>query len=398
MTVEVLNSEIFGQKNAIPSKSFAHRIAICNLLAGKEPTASMVDFYSNDISVTNNALNNIKNGERTIDCGESGSTLRFLLPLCSALGGEYTFIGHGKLMERPHDELLSVLAQHGVSATQNNGNIELCGKINSGEYLIRGDISSQYISGLLMALPILEGDSEIVLTTPLVSAPYVEITLQVLKSFGVRIDKKQNGYFVYGNQKYNGEICVEGDWSNEAFFLVLGALAGEITVNGLNTNSVQGDKAIIDILKLAGASVSVNGQSVTVKKARLKSFAFDSESCPDLVPITAVLASFASGKSVIANVERLKLKESDRIESTIKLLSSFGIVAEFNGKDLIVVGGEHKNGEVDSYNDHRIAMAGAVMATATQGKSIIKGAKAVDKSYPNFYKDLNSVGGKIYEV
>lgn len=398
MIVEVVNSKVFGQKTAIPSKSYAHRIAICNFLAEKEILPNVSNFTSNDISVTKIALEKIRKGEHTLDCGESGSTLRFLLPLCSALGGDFTFIGHGKLMERPHDELISVLESHGASIIKNDNKIKLSGKIKSGEYLVRGDISSQYISGLLMALPILNGNSEIVLTTPLASAPYVEITLQVLKSFGVKIDKSQKGYIVYGNQKYSGTLTAEGDWSNEAFFLVLGALAGQITVNGLKSDSVQGDKAIIDILKLAGASVEINGQSVTVKKTSLKSFTFDAEACPDLVPITAVLASFADGKSVIANVERLKIKESDRVESTIELLSAFKIKAVFDGKNLLIFGGQPKSAEIDCFNDHRIAMSGAVMATATQGKSIIKGAEAVNKSYPIFYKDLNSVGGVAYEI
>ncbi|MBQ8427206.1 MAG: 3-phosphoshikimate 1-carboxyvinyltransferase [Clostridia bacterium] len=397
MTVEVLNAYISGQKNAIPSKSYAHRIAICNFLAGKTPTANIVGFTSNDISVTENCLRNIRNGIYMLDCGESGSTLRFLLPLCSALGGEYTFIGHGKLMERPNDELFAVLESHKISVEKKE-NITLKGKLTNGEFRIRGDISSQYISGLLMALPMLEGDSQIVLTTPLVSAPYVEITLQVLRDFGIKIDKTANGFTVYGNQKFVGRATAEGDWSNEAFFLVLGAINGDITVHGLNADSVQGDKAIIDILKSAGAFVEIKGQSVTVKKSELKGFSFDAESCPDLVPITAVLASFADGKTVIKNIQRLKIKESDRVESTISLLNSFGIKAESDGKNLTVYGGTHTAGVVDSFNDHRIAMAGAVMATATLGKSVINTAQAVNKSYPTFYKDLNSVGGKAYEV
>lgn len=398
MTVEVLNSNVRGEKQAIPSKSYAHRIAICNFLAGKNPSANIVDFASNDISVTENCLSNLKKGVGTLDCGESGSTLRFLLPLCSALGGEYTFIGHGRLMERPNEELFAVMESKGVKTSQNGEKIMLSGKLTHGEFKIRGDISSQYISGLLMALPILEGDSQITLTTPLVSSPYVDITLQVLKEYGVKIDKIKNGFIVYGNQKYCGDLSAEGDWSNEAFFLVLGAINGVITVNGLNIDSLQGDKVIIDVLKSAGAIVEINGQSITVKKGALNSFSYDAESCPDLVPISAVLASFANGTSVIKNIQRLKLKESDRVQSTISLLNSFGIKAESDGVNLIVYGGKHNAGVVNSFNDHRIAMAGAIMATATQGKSVINTAQAVNKSYPTFYKDLNSVGGKTYEV
>jgi 3-phosphoshikimate 1-carboxyvinyltransferase len=398
MTVEVVNACVSGQKDAIPSKSYAHRIAICNFLAGKNPTANIVGFTSNDITVTENCLKNIRNGNFTLDAGESGSTLRFLLPLCSALGGEFSFVGHGKLMKRPNDELFAVLRNHGVKINKDGEKISLTGKLTSGEYIIRGDISSQYISGLLMALPIVNGNSKITLSTPLVSAPYVEITLQVLRSFGVKIDETENGFFVYGNQKFNGEVNAEGDWSNEAFFLVLGAISGDITVNGLNPDSVQGDKEIINILKSAGAKVKINAQSVTVSKSELKGFTFDAEPCPDLVPITAVLASFADGKTIIKNIQRLKIKESDRIESTISLLNSFGIKAESDGVDLTVYGGKSKAGAVDSFNDHRIAMAGAVMATATQGKSVINFAQAVNKSYPTFFEDFNGVGGKAYEL
>jgi 3-phosphoshikimate 1-carboxyvinyltransferase len=313
------------------------------------------------------------------------------------LGGEYEFIGHGKLMDRPNDELFLVLREHGVSVVKDE-KITISGKLTSGEYKIRGDISSQYVSGLLMALPTLNGDSEIILTTPLVSAPYVEITLQVLKAFGIKIDKTKNGFKVYGNQTYSGEVKPEGDWSNEAFFLVLGAISGDITVNGLNAESVQGDRKIIDILNCAGACVTVSENAVTVKKSDLNAFTFDAESCPDLVPITAVLASKAKGKSVIKNIQRLKIKESDRVESTIAMLNSFGIKAESDGVNLTVYGGQTHQAVVDSYNDHRIAMSGAVLATATSGKSVINMAEAVNKSYPTFYKDLNSVGGKAYEI
>ena len=332
-----------------------------------------------------------------LDCGESGSTLRFLIPLCSALGGGFEFVGHGRLMERPNQELFSVLGEHGVIARQ-DGKIRLEGKLVSGNYRIRGDISSQYVSGLLMALPLLAGDSRIILTTPLVSESYVNITLQVLKEYGIKIDRTSDGFIVYGNQAYSGDMIAEGDWSNEAFFLVLGAIAGKVTVKGLNVDSKQGDKFILDVLRQAGAEVIVQDGAVTVCKKQLNSFEFSAQNCPDLVPICAVLASQSNGVSVIKDVERLKIKESDRIESTIALLNSFDIKAESDGVNLTVYGKKAKSGVVDTYNDHRIAMSGAVLATVAIGKSIINGAQAVNKSYPTFYKDFNSVGGKAYEV
>ena len=246
MNVKITGAKTQGVINAIPSKSYAHRIAICKYLAGQTPRVDCGQFTSKDIEVTVNCLENLLEGVRTLDCGESGSTLRFLLPLCASLGGEYTFIGHGKLMERPLEQLFIALEDNGVTIEKSDV-IKINGKLKAGEYKIRGDISSQYVSGLLMALPTLESDSKITLTTPLVSAPYVEITLQVLNEFGVKIERTSDGFIIKGNQHYNGDLVPEGDWSNGAFFLVLGALNGDITVKGLNLNSAQGDKYIIDI-------------------------------------------------------------------------------------------------------------------------------------------------------
>lgn len=393
MNVTLDNAFLSGEIKAIPSKSYAHRIAICNFLAGKEPSGNCGEFSSNDIAVTENCLRTLNAGETELDCGESGSTLRFMLPLCSALGGSYSFIGHGKLMERPNEELFSVLGQNGVIAKKTD-KIEINGKLSAGEYKIRGDISSQYVSGLLMALPILDGDSKITLTTPLVSAPYVDITLEVLKKFGVNIIKERNGFIVPGNQKYTGQVLPEGDWSNMAFFLVAGAVNGDITVSGLNLNSVQGDKYIIDVLKKARATVEITEKGITVKKSKLKAFTYSAEDCPDLVPITAVLASYADGVSVISNIERLKIKESDRIESTIAMLKGFGVNADTDGKCLAIFGGRVNPGNADAFNDHRLAMSTAVLALGVDGQSNLTGAKAINKSYPTFFTDYNKLGGK----
>ena len=301
MNVKIENAEILGSLNAIPSKSFAHRILIANYLAGNDVAVDCGNFTSKDIEDTKNCLLNLKNGQRVLDAGESGSTLRFLIPLCAVLGGEYEFIGHGRLMSRPNDELFSALNKHGVTAKQTD-KIWISGKLTAGEYFIRGDISSQYITGLLMALPLLNGDSKIILTSPLASKPYVEITLKVLKDFGIEIKKEENGFYIKGNQKYSGTASVEGDWSNMAFFLVLGAISGKVAVSGLNLQSVQGDKAILDVLKLADAKIDCDGEKVIVQKSKLKAFKFDAKDCPDLVPILAVLGACADGKTIIQNV------------------------------------------------------------------------------------------------
>ncbi len=396
MNYIIEKSFLRGKISAIPSKSYAHRIAICNFLAGNLPSACCKDFTSNDITVTEECLKRMKKGLNVLDCGESGSTLRFLLPLAGAIGGDYEFIGHGKLMDRPNDELFSVLRSHGVSVKKDE-TISISGKLTSGEYQLRGDVSSQYISGLLMALPILEGDSEIILTTELSSAPYVEITLEVLKSFGVKIQKTSNGYKIEGGQKYSGSILPEGDWSNSAFFLVAGAINGDLSVTGLNPNSVQGDRRIIEILKMAGAKTTIDEDCVSVSKSELKAFIIDAKDCPDLVPIVSVLGAYAKGKTIINNVERLKIKESDRIASTINMLNAFNIKAESDGKSLTIYGGEVKGGKADSYNDHRIAMSTAVLGILASGKAILTGAQAVKKSYPTFFNDFVKLGGKVNE-
>lgn len=396
MNIKVKGALVSGIVEAIPSKSYVHRISICNFLAGKTEFCNCGEFFSNDVTATINCLSALRRGETRLDAGESGSTLRFLLPLLSAIGGEYQITGHGKLMERPNQELFSALNQHGVKAEQTDC-IKISGKLTSGEFYLRGDISSQYVSGLLMALPTLDGDSKIILTTSLVSEPYVDITLQVLKAYGIEITRFENGFNVKGNQKYRGELLPEGDWSNSAFFLVLGAIAGKISVQGLNLNSVQGDKKIMDVLKSAGAKISLNDGLITTEKSALNGFTLDAENCPDLVPISAVLASFASGKTVIKNVSRLKIKESDRIESTIKMLDAFNVKAEYVDGDMVVYGGKTIAGEIDSFNDHRITMSSAVMATATDCESILYRADAVNKSYPEFFVHLTKVGGIVNE-
>lgn len=396
MIAKITGGFLNGSLSAIPSKSYVHRIAICNFLAN-ESLDICKEFRSNDIIATLNCLNNIKQGKTQLDVGESGSTLRFMLPFCAALGGQYSFAGHGKLMQRPNQELFEVLGAHGVKVWQED-KIFLDGKLSSGEFAIRGDISSQYVSGLLMALPMLDGDSKIVLTTPLCSAPYVEITLEVLNAFGIEIERTDNGFNVRGNQTYRGGVKAEGDWSNMAFFLVGAAINGKVTVSGLNPDSAQGDRVILDILRLAGATVTVNEKGITVEKSKLKAFEFSASNCPDLVPIAAVLAAYADGKSVIKDVERLKIKESDRIVSTIAMLSGFGIRAESDGNSLVVYGGKPIKGMADSFNDHRLPMSAAMLALGVEGESIITDAQAVNKSYPTFFDDYAKVGGLVEYV
>ena len=389
MIVNIEKNFLKGEINAILSKSYLHRIMICDYLAGN---SVKIGNNSQDVFATKSCLDNIKTGN--LDCGESGSTLRFMLPLCSAIGGEYSFTCHGRLAYRPNDELFNVLRENGIFIEQTD-KIHLKGKLKSGEYKIRGDISSQYISGLLMALPILDGDSFITLTSPLVSAPYVDITLEVLKGYGIKIEKYSSGFKVFGNQTYKGELFAEGDWSNGAFMLVAGAINGEILVKNLNLESVQADREIYNVLKSANATMRETKDGIYVEKSNLNGFLLDAEDCPDIVPIASVLASFCKGVTEIKNISRLKIKESDRVLSTISMLSSFGIKAVEDNNRLIVYGGNPTAGVVDAFNDHRIAMSASVMASAILGKSKILGAECVNKSYPDFYEDIKSLGAII---
>ncbi len=399
LDVKISGSVIGGTVSAIPSKSYAHRIAICNYLANNTKLLDDRDEYpSNDITVTKNCLTALQNGGNVLDCGESGSTLRFVIPLALVKGGEYTFIGHGKLMDRPNDALIECLRGHGVEIVSGADSITAKGKLTAGVYTIRGDVSSQYISGLLMALSAIEGESRLELTTPLASAPYVDITIDILSSYGVGVERLADGYIVKGTSTFKGNCRAEGDWSNSAFFLVLGAILGDISLTGLNLKSKQGDRVILDILERAGVAVDARDDKITVKESAIQPFTMDATDCPDLVPIVSVLAAFAKGESTITNVERLRLKESDRIASTIAMLGGFGIEAECKDDAIVIRGGNPRAGRVDSYNDHRIAMSSTIMALCLAGESTITNYQAIDKSYPTFLEDIKSIGGIAYEL
>ncbi|MBR2336804.1 MAG: 3-phosphoshikimate 1-carboxyvinyltransferase [Clostridia bacterium] len=397
-----------GQIIAPPSKSVAHRLLIASALKrGKTVIKNVGD--SADVIATCNCLNRLgasitlEDGNATVvglkeviknqilDCNESGSTLRFLLSVSCALGANATFTGSQKLLSRPNGALLEELESHGISIDK----WTLGGSLMGGKFEVDASVSSQYVTGLLLALPILKEDSEITLQGKVVSKDYINITLSVLEKAGIKYQKSGNSIVIKGNQEYllPDEVICEGDWSGSAFPLVLGAIGGEVTVKGLDVNSCQGDKEILAVLKKAGASVDIAGDEITVKRAMLGAFEQDFDNVPDLAPICAVLASFCRGLSVFTGVERLKLKESDRIETTLALLHSAGIFAEQQGGKIIIKGGVPKGGVFDGANDHRIVMSSAVIASAAVGQSLINGSEAIVKSYPEFFKDYKKLGG-----
>ncbi len=397
MDVKVHPSYLDGTITAISSKSMAHRLFICGALADK-PTTVIIKDKSKDIDATMNCINalggEIKKDKRAYtvnpiqtrvkrsriyDCVESGSTLRFLFPVICALGVGGTFIGEGRLPDRPIKEYIDAI--RGCTFTANSLPITVSGKMQSGEYRIAGNISSQYITGLLFALPLLDGDSKIVLTSTLESVPYVEMTIDALEKFNVKVERTSYGFFIKGGQKYISPelIEVEGDWSNSAFFITANAIGHSVKIEGLNIDSKQGDKAIKELVTLTGERVEICVKEI-----------------PDLVPILCVWASYRQGVTVITGAERLRLKESDRLMAMRVCLTSLGVdITETNDGLIINGNGKVNGGIVDGFNDHRIVMAMAILATNATAPITIKGAQAINKSYPKFFEAFKRLGGKI---
>ncbi len=400
---------IHGSVCAPSSKSFGHRILISAFLSGEEICISNLG-SSVDVEVTLNALKSLGArietiGDKTIikrenlptkkvliDCNESGSSLRFLLPVACALGVNAEFTGAKRLLERPIKELVDTLNIHGAKISD----FAVKGKLSSGVYVVDGSISSQYITGLLLALSCIDGESEIVIKGKLVSQPYVDITLSVLTDFGVRYEKTENGYKIKGGYSPSKrDFTVEGDWSGSAFLLSAGAIGSEVTVTGLNLNSVQGDKKILEILKDFGAEVITSENQVTVIGKKLTAIDVDMEDVPDLVQIVSVVASYSNGVTKISGVDRLRLKESDRILAVINSLSKAGVKAEYKDNSIIIYGSSPIGAVIDGGNDHRTVMSAVVMASKASGESLVLGAQAINKSYPNFIKDFEKIGGKL---
>ena len=410
MDIKITPSKLSGTVNIPPSKSVAHRLIISAALA--KGTSKISNIYpSKDIIATIEAMKSlgaeislegsiaavkgIENPPKkaTIDCCESGSTMRFLIPVACALGIECTFVGKGKLPQRPITPYLEEFPKHGIEFDFSNapqGCILPCtvkGKLTPGKFEIDGGISSQFITGLIFALTLLDEDSEIILTSHLESRPYVDITIDCIKKFGGMITETESGYLVKGNQTLHASNEeTEGDYSQAAFFKVANSLGSNINIEGLSSKSSQGDKKIIEICD----------KIVYNKNDMLNPFTLDCSDIPDLVPVLTVLASFCAGKSEIINVARLRIKESDRLEAISACLNKIGGKVTAYPDKLVIEGLESLNGgEIESFNDHRIPMAMAMAATRCENPLVIKGAQCVEKSYPNFWEDYRSLGGKI---
>ena len=414
MNVTISGGAMQGEISSVPSKSAAHRALICAALSD-EPTDIYLPISNADIDVTASCLCAMgaeitRNGAylkvspikevpdfAELDCGESGSTLRFLLPIAAAKLPKTAFFGSGRLPQRPIGELKAAMEKCGAMFSADMLPLSVFGKLNAGRYEIEGNVSSQYISGLLMALPLLDGDSSIILKSPLCSEPYVNITLEMLTSFGIEIERREDGFYVRGGQVFHSPkaVIVEGDWSAAAFFLTAGAIAGDVTVTNLKIGSEQGDREIVEILRKFGANIEILDSSVRVRKAKLTACDVDVSAIPDLLPILTVLASCADGKTVLFNAQNLRHKESDRLSSSAAMINALGGRAEEYPDRLEITGMGLRGGTIDSFNDHRIAMSAAIAASACSGQTTIIGAQAVKKSYPDFFRDFEKLGGKI---
>lgn len=422
MNVKIKPNEIKGKMKSIPSKSLLHRAIILSGIAkDREIILEQVNTISEDIeatltcieklgaktkvegdSIRITSLGNIKKSKVELHCKESGTTLRLLLPLVSTFSKEATVDCSEGLRKRPIRELIETLEESGLYFKEKGFPINISGNVTTDFFKISGDISSQYVSGLLLLSSLLDQRSSIYLTTKLESRAYVNITIKVLRDFGIIVNELEEGVFeIYGGRDKilpPKEYQIEGDWSNAAFFLVGGCLGDSIKMSGLNLESSQGDKKIVQILKEAGAILTCSDDFISSNRSHLNSFEVDFSETPDLFPILSVVAALSKGQSILKGGERLKLKESNRIESTFQMLKSLGADVKKREDGLIIQGKEILDGGiVNSFNDHRIVMSVTMASIRCKEPVSIVNAGAVKKSYPNFFEDFKKVGG-IFDV
>lgn len=327
-----------------------------------------------------------------LNCRESGSTLRFLLPVAAALGLRAAFTGEGRLPERPIEDLLEALEKNGVTAKirREPWEIKIAGRLQPGAFVLPGNISSQYVSGLMMALPLLDGDSEIQVTGALQSAGYAEMTREMLGRFGAVCPQTPQGWRLAGKQRYRspGQLTVGGDWSQAAFWLVAGCLAGPVTVTGLEEESGQPDREIIPLLRQMGAKIEKSPKGITACPGPLRGITAEMSGCPDLLPPLAVAMAFAEGESRLTGAARLRLKESDRLAGMAALLRMLGGRVEEEPDGLVIAGGGLRGGTAEPCGDHRLAMAAGVAALACSAPVTVKNVECVGKSYPDWWARL----------
>ena len=418
MNITIEPRKLKGQVKVISSKSLSHRYVIASGLAhGESQIGNVLD--SDDLNHTKKALScfgvqfkdqmiygsKLNYQGEMIDCGESGSTLRFMIPIAMLQDKEVVFTGRGKLPERPLDVYKDLFKDSDVTF-KHLGNKQLPlvvkGPLRGGVYHLRGDVSSQFITGLLFALPLIKEDSMIILDTPLASKDYVELTLDVMKAFGVDVKKIKNGFEIKGNQTYHPlNTTVEGDFSQAAFFIVAGLIGDEITLSGLNPSSKQGDRKMIDIARQMGGKILYDEKEKVyhVSPSLTKGITIDLHDIPDLGPILMVLAALSSGVTQFKGVSRLRIKESDRLDAMYQALLKLGVTMTIKDDEAWIEGVRSFKGNItlDGASDHRIIMALAIASIRAEGKITITTAESISKSYPTFFEIFNRLGGYARE-
>ncbi len=440
MQVTITPQKLKGKIDAVSSKSYLHRILLCAAMSDRETTIYL-NCRSKDVDATIRCVEamgakvEVEEGKVTIhpvewkenvaadetaegagtenhmpefpilDCGESGSTARFVLPMAAAVCGGGTLIGEGRLPERPFGAICMVMEENGCVFSSYSLPMTVTGHLKSGVYRIPANISSQYISALMMSLPLVEGDSEIVFTTEVESEGYLDITESVMRDFGMPLEKTANGYQIKGNRKYKspGEITAEGDWSNGAFWVAANALGSELKIGNLKDGSLQRDCQITEVVEtlFSGVGQSVTdrvgsscGKSEMAARMSADEITINGADIPDIIPISAVMACKRTGRTRFINCGRLRLKESDRLTSVATLICALGGRAIVDKDDLIVDGcGKLVGGKIDSFKDHRIVMSAAIAATICTEPVTITNAQDVAKSYPEFFADYETLGG-----
>ena len=429
MKIKIKPSILNGKIEIPPSKSYSHRAVIAAALAENSRKSKIDNLkFSVDIITTTDIMENwgakIKRFESALEiigndgkvvpkdkyvqCNESGSTIRFLIPIGITNENELIFDGKGKLVDRPLDSYYRIFDKQGIFYKNENGKLPLTvnGKLKAGNYEIDGNISSQFITGLLYALPLLDGDSKLTINKNLESKGYVDLTLEILKLAGIEImNNDYKSFDIRGNQIYKPfDYTVEGDYSQVAFWIVAGIISAnkdnEIKCLHVNKNSLQGDREIIEIAQRMGTKLEISDDYVIVKPSKTKGTVIDISQCPDIGPILTVLGALSEGETRIINGERLRIKESDRITSIKTELNKLGANVTEEGDSLIIQGVENFNGgvTVNSWNDHRIAMSLAIASTRCEKEIILEEAESVRKSYPHFWDDFVKMGGEIEVV
>lgn len=423
--LKIYPSNLKGEVKIPPSKSMAHRAIICAALSDGLCIIENID-YSDDIIATIDAMNSlgakiVKHKDyievigaygsdekpqetRIIDCNESGSTLRFLVPISLLFKGSSKFIGRGNLGKRPLTTYYNIFERQGIEYSYEEGNLNLVinGELNPGTFEVEGNVSSQFITGLLFTLPLLKEDSKIIITTEMESKGYIDLTLRAMNDFGVEIiNNNYREFIIKGNQKYNARnYRVEGDYSQAAFFLCADSLGNDVLCKDLDLNSLQGDKEVIDILERM--NVVFNANDIGVKgttNGELASTVIDGSQCPDIIPVLTSVAALTKGTTEIINAGRLRIKECDRLAAVTSELNKLGAKIIEKEDGLVVTGVEKLQGgvEVWSHKDHRIAMTLAIASTRCEEPIVIKDYECIAKSYPNFFEDFKALGGNVHE-